>query len=80
MIHSFDTQVAEVCGIREAVLLYHIDFWITKNKANEKHFYDGRYWTYNSSKAFAKLFPYLTQKVIEKLLARLIAEWIFGQR
>ena len=73
MIHSFDTQVAEVCGIREAVLLYHIDFWITKNKANEKHFYDGRYWTYNSSKAFAKLFPYLTQKVIEKLLARLIA-------
>lgn len=74
MVHSFETHIAEVCGIREAVLLYHIDFWITKNKANEKHFYDGRYWTYNSSKAFAKLFPYLTQKVIEKLLARLIAD------
>lgn len=74
MVHSFETHIAEVCGIREAVLLYHIDFWITKNKANEKHFYDGRYWTYNSSKAFAKIFPYLTQKVIEKLLAKLIAD------
>lgn len=74
MIHSFNTQIAKVCGVREAILLYNIDFWIAKNKANQRHFYDGRYWTYNSSKAFAEIFDYLTQKVIEKLLAKLIKD------
>ena len=74
MIHSFDTHIAKICGVREAVLLYNIDFWIAKNRANDKHFYDGMYWTYNSTKAFAELFDYLTQRVIENLLAKLIKD------
>lgn len=74
MIHSFDTNIAKICGVREAVLLYNIDFWIAKNRANDKHFYDGMYWTYNSTKAFAELFDYLTQRVIENLLAKLIKD------
>lgn len=74
MIHSFDTHIAKICGVREAVLLYNIDFWIAKNRANDRHFYDGMYWTYNSTKAFAELFDYLTQRVIENLLAKLIKD------
>lgn len=74
MIHSFETHIAKICGVREAILLYNIDFWIAKNRANQRHFYDGRYWTYNSSKAFAELFDYLTQKVIENLLTKLVRD------
>lgn len=59
MEHSFNTKIAEICGIEEAIIFNNILHWIMKNKANNKHFYDGRYWTYNSYKAFAELFPYM---------------------
>ena len=71
MQHSFDVEIAEKYGVSEAILLQHLWFWIEKNKANEKNFYDGTYWTYNSTKAFVKLFPYMTQRQIQNALKRL---------
>lgn len=68
MKHSFDTDIAEVLGIEAAVLLFNLEFWLKKNQANERHFYDGRYWTYNSVKAWQELFPYMTKDVIRKRL------------
>lgn len=70
--HSFDPLVAKEIGIECAILLYNIEYWIEKNKANNKHFYEGRYWTYNSTKAFAELFPYMSERVIYKTLQKLI--------
>ena len=71
MQHSFDIEIAEKYGVSEAILLQHLWFWIEKNKANEVNFYDGTYWTYNSAKAFVKLFPYMTQRQIQNALKRL---------
>ena len=71
MQHSFDVEIAEKYGVSEAILLQHLWFWIEKNKANEVNFYDGTYWTYNSTKAFVKLFPYMTQRQIQNTLKRL---------
>ena len=71
MQHSFDVEIAEKYGVSEAILLQHLWFWIEKNKANEVNFYDGSYWTYNSTKAFVKLFPYMTQRQIQNTLKRL---------
>jgi hypothetical protein len=76
MIHSFDTDLAEKHGIEAAVILYNIDFWIRKNRANERHFYDGKYWTYNSVKAWQELFPYITRDVIRKRLDYLVDKGI----
>lgn len=59
MEHSFNTKIAEICGIEEAILLNNIFHWVQKNKSNDKHFYENRYWTYNSYRAFADLFPYM---------------------
>lgn len=70
--HSFDPLLAKEVGIECAILLFNIEFWIEKNKANNKHFYEGRYWTYNSTKAFAELFPYMSEKVIYNSLQKLI--------
>lgn len=71
MQHSFDVEIAEKYGVSEAILLQHLWFWIEKNKANEKNFYDGTFWTYNSTKAFVKLFPYMTQRQIQNALKKL---------
>jgi hypothetical protein len=72
MEHSFNIHIAERYGIPSAVLLKNIYFWIEKNKANETNYYDGYYWTYNSKKAFADLFPYLTPRQIDYALQKLI--------
>ena len=74
MQHNFDVEIAQKYGILEAVLLQHIYFWIEKNKANNMHFHDGQYWTYNSNKAFAELFPYATEKQIRTALEKLRKE------
>ena len=71
MEHSFDIEVATEIGINGAILLKNIYFWMKKNEANNKHFADGYYWTYNSVKAFNELFPYLTEKQIRGSLAKL---------
>ena len=69
--HFFDTDIAAEYGVNCAIIFQNLGFWIDKNEANERHFYDGRYWTYNSVKAFEKLFPYLSAKQISNTLKKL---------
>ena len=72
MDHSFNIKAAKLYGVEEAVLLHNIYFWVKKNKANNKHFYDGRFWTYNSIEAFSELFPYWTRRQVERIINNLI--------
>lgn len=74
--HFFDVHIAKLYGVNCAVVLQNIYYWIKKNEANGTNFYDGTYWTYNSTKAFKELFPYLTQKQIETALKKLRDEGI----
>ena len=71
MEHSFNIELAKKYGILEAILLKNIWFWIEKNRANEKNFYDGTYWTYNSTRAFNELFPYASESSIKRALKSL---------
>lgn len=72
MMHQFDIEIAKKYGVHCAVLLNNFYFWIEKNKANNKHFYDGHYWTYNSTKAMAELFPYMSERQISYCVKKLI--------
>ena len=74
--HSFKIEDAKKYGVECAVLLYNLRHWLEKNVANEKHIHDGRVWTYNSTKAFADLFPYLSEKQIYRRLQKLEKEGI----
>lgn len=76
MQHSFDVDIAKEYGIAEAILLNNFQFWIEKNKANNINYYDGYYWTYNSTRAFNELFPYLSQRQIQNALKHLREEGI----
>lgn len=72
MEHHFNTEYAVKYGIEEAIVINNLQFWINKNKANNKHSYDDRTWTYNSYKAFAELFPYWNEHKIKRILDSLI--------
>lgn len=74
MNHQFDIEIATQYGILEAVLLNNFWFWIRKNEENDFNFHDGKYWTFNSIKAFHGLFPYATEKQIRSALEHLKAE------
>ena len=73
-MHHFDTDVAKEFGIEESIILQNMLFWTEKNIANQRHFYEGRYWTYNSVRAFSELFPYMTDSKIRRTLKRLEEE------
>ena len=68
MEHHFDIEVAKEVGVNAAVIYYNIKFWCEKNRANDVNYHDGYYWTFNSVKAFATLFPYLSNKQISSCL------------
>jgi hypothetical protein len=70
-MHSFDPEIAKKVGVNAAVIYQNIVWWTQKNIANNKHYHDGRHWTYNSIKAFDALFPYLSSKQIRTALDKL---------
>ena len=69
-MHMFNIEIANEYGIEEAIILQNISFWIDHNKANDKNFHDGHYWTYNSAKAFQKIFPYMSEYKIKRVLKK----------
>lgn len=71
MQHIFNIQDAVDYGIEEAIILYNIRFWLDKNLANNSNIHDGEVWTYNSVKAWAKLFPYMSESKISKTLTKM---------
>lgn len=76
MNHMFDVTIATMYGVPEAVMIQHLYFWIAKNQANGRHFYDGRFWTYSSIEALAKILPYFSAQQIRRLLKKLQDEGI----
>ena len=74
MVHCFDVDIAKKYGLTSAILLNHFQYWIEKNKANGKHFYDGNWWTYNTKKAFAELFPYMNERQIDYALNKMVEQ------
>jgi hypothetical protein len=72
MEYGFNIEEAKEYGVNEAILLKNLKFWVKKNAANKKHYYDGVYWTYNSINAFVELFPFWTGKQIRRIIQSLI--------
>lgn len=73
MHHSFDISIAEKYGVNISIFLNNMGYWIKHNIANEKHFHDGRYWTYNSVKSYSILFPYWTIKQVRTIINQCVS-------
>jgi hypothetical protein len=74
MEHHFSVSIAQKIGVNEAIFLQNMAFWIQKNKANNKHFYEGRYWTYNSQKALCQIFPYWSRKNLRTIINSCVSQ------
>lgn len=61
-------HVALRYGMEEAIFLDSIVFWYKENKANDRNFQDGRWWTFNTVSAFEKLFPWWSAKQIRRII------------
>jgi len=72
MNFQFDSEVAKLYGVNEAIFINNIYFWINHNVANNKHFHDGRFWTYNTKNAFTELFPFWTYSQIKTIIKKLV--------
>ena len=69
--HSVDVELAKKVGFDEANILGFVAYWVKNNRDNNRNFYDGRYWTYNSAQALTEQFPYWTRRQISGLLEKL---------
>lgn len=61
-------SVAERYGPEEAVFLHLIVSLARNNKANNRNFRDGRWWTYNSLSAWDEEFPWWSAKQIRRII------------
>lgn len=59
MEFHFNAELAKQYGVDGAIFLHCMAFWVAKNRANGRHYHEGRYWTYNTLEALSKLFPLL---------------------
>lgn len=64
-------DIAERYGIDAAVFLHNIVYWTLKNKAEGKHFHEGRYWMQASLKGLAALYPLWSAPQIKRIIAKL---------
>lgn len=74
MDYSFDIKIAEKYGVDRAIMLQNLVYWIKHNAANGKNYHDGKFWTYNSIKAFEKIFPFWTHKIIRRIIESLLKD------
>ncbi len=72
MKHHFEISVAKEAGIPAAVIFENVVFWICHNERTGRNFHDGKVWTFSSVKAYADVFPYLSEKQIRGALEKLI--------
>lgn len=62
-------HIAERYGLEEAIFMDAIVHWYRVNRADDRNFHDGRWWTYNTVKAFEQTFPWWSAKQIRRIIA-----------
>lgn len=65
-------EVARIAGVNAAILFDKIAGWIEHNAVNSRNCRDGRYWTFNSRKAWKELVPFMSDKQVRTALDKLV--------
>lgn len=69
--HYFNIDVACEVGVHAAVILDCIAYLVDYHSANDAYIHEGKTWMYNAKSAFAKLFPYMTERQVKYALQKL---------
>lgn len=57
-------NLACAIGLNEAIVLQQIHFWLN----NQQHYYDDRYWTYNSMERWQNQFPFWSVSTLKRTI------------
>lgn len=73
MDYSFNVQIAKIThSTDEAVFVHRVYYLVLNNEANKRNFHEGKYWTYDSVAALAKVFSFWTSRQIERIIRNCI--------
>ncbi len=65
-------KLARAIGLNEAVVLQQIHYWLQENERSEKNYHEGRYWTYNSIRAWQETnFPFWSINTVDRTFTKL---------
>ena len=78
-MYLFDEQpilanktLAREIGLNEALVLQQINYWIEINKRSGNNYFEGKYWTYNSIRAWQKNdFDYMSIDTVKRTFSKL---------
>lgn len=70
--HTFSVEFAMEYGIECAILIHHFQFWIEQNQRLGRNFFDERTWMYQTQKEIAVIYPYWSEDVVYKTIAKLV--------
>lgn len=72
-IRCYSVRVATLYGPDCATFINHLQYRIGENRSEGKYFYDGHYWTYNStSSLIGNIYPYWTKKQMNLIINKLV--------
>ncbi|MBQ1296890.1 MAG: hypothetical protein IIY21_22790 [Clostridiales bacterium] len=71
MVVAFESSLAKEIGVKEAIVLSHLAFWVRKNEADERNIHDGKAWTFTTQKALSTYFDFLSEKQVRTTMANL---------
>lgn len=74
--HGFDVGYAIQYGLEEAIMIFHFQCFIRANRNRNKHFHEGRFWTYDKMEDLKKHFPYWSVKQVQRIVKSLIDQGI----
>lgn len=69
MDFGFNTEIARLTHCAdEAAFVHRVYFLIMNNEANDRNYHEGKYWTYDSFQALAKIFDFWTAKQLRRIV------------
>lgn len=66
---TFSPELAAQIGLNEAIILQQVHYWVEhyKEKNDEEHFHDGRWWIYNTAEDWQRgNFPFWSESTIRR--------------
>jgi hypothetical protein len=63
-MYALESEHANRYGIKEAIVLHKVIFYVLLNKRDARNYREGRNWTYNSRSGWRDVFPFLSDMQI----------------
>lgn len=73
---TFNIDIANQIGLKESILVQHINYWCKRNTQQKKNYRDGYYWMYNTLDSFLNYFKFMSKNTLIRCLNKLCKEGI----